>query len=61
MNILPRINYSLLTQVSHGTLNRIFDHAEAKAGRADAVPWGHYHGLSAEVHNLKNAVNNTAR
>lgn len=44
MTLLKRINSSLMNQVSHGTLTRIFDHEEAKAGRADAVPWGYYGG-----------------
>lgn len=36
MKILPGINASLKNQVSHGTLNRIFDHEESAKERAVA-------------------------
>jgi len=43
VKLLPRINSSLMNQVSHGTLNRIFDHEMSAKEREEAafsVKWG---------------------
>lgn len=55
MTTLSRINSSLMNQVSHGTLIRLFDHAEAAAGRADGIPWGYFggQGVPLPVYELK--------
>ena len=48
MTLLKRINSSLMNQVSHGTLNRIFDHEEAAKGEAmPMLKWGTQGGKTA--------------
>lgn len=37
MKLLKSINASLMNQVSHGTLNRVFDHEEAAKERRMAA------------------------
>jgi hypothetical protein len=45
VKLLKHINASLMNQVSHGTLNRIFDHEEAAKGEAmPVVMWGTHGG-----------------